>query len=88
MLGYFRWWREAQDTSSSEVMRGIPYSASHTSPYGGPMKIFSNIFSSDIAFNLKKEDEFSRNGENGEVGVSGREYALVSGDMWLQTLKW
>ncbi|KAH6772992.1 ubiquitin-specific protease 8 [Perilla frutescens var. frutescens] len=82
----FRWWKEAQDPLSSEAKRGIPYAAS---PYGGPMKIFlSNIFNSDIAFNLRKEDELSCNGENIEAGVSGKDYALVPGDMWLQTLKW
>ncbi|KAI3450781.1 hypothetical protein Pfo_007446 [Paulownia fortunei] len=84
----FRWWKEAQDPSSSEVKRGIPYAASPAPPYGGPMKIFNNIFNSDIAFNLKKEDDLSGDGESGEVGVSSRDYALVPGDMWLQTLKW
>ncbi|KAL0459984.1 UNVERIFIED_CONTAM: Ubiquitin carboxyl-terminal hydrolase 8 [Sesamum latifolium] len=84
----FRWWKEAQDSSSSEIKRGIPYAASPAPPYGGPMKIFNNIFNSDIAFNLRKEDELMSNGVNGEVGVSSRDYALVPGEMWLQTLKW
>lgn len=52
------------------------------------MKIFNNIFNSDIAFNLRKDDELLCNGENGDPGVSGKDYALVPGDMWLQTLKW
>ncbi|KAK4492297.1 hypothetical protein RD792_003100, partial [Penstemon davidsonii] len=84
----FRWWKEAQDPSLSEVKKGIPYAASPATPYGGPMKLLSNIFNSDIGFNLKKEDELLRNGENGEVGVSGRDYALIPGEMWLQALKW
>ncbi|KAL0436235.1 UNVERIFIED_CONTAM: Ubiquitin carboxyl-terminal hydrolase 8 [Sesamum radiatum] len=84
----FRWWKEAQDSSSSEIKRGIPYAASPAPPYGGPMKIFNNIFNSDIAFNLRKEDELMSNGVNGEVGVSSRDYALVPGETWLQTLKW
>ncbi|KAL8496254.1 hypothetical protein ACS0TY_020096 [Phlomoides rotata] len=84
----FRWWKEAQDSSSSEVKRGIPYAASPSSPYGGPMKIFNNIFNSDVAFNLRKEEELSCNGESVEVGVSSKDYALVPGDMWLQSLKW
>ncbi|KAL3626978.1 Ubiquitin carboxyl-terminal hydrolase 8 [Castilleja foliolosa] len=84
----FRWWKEAQDPSLSEVKKGIPFSASPSSPYGGPMKIFNNIFNSDIAFNLRKEDGLTCNGESGEVGVSSRDYALVPGDIWLQTLKW
>ncbi|XP_057808071.1 ubiquitin carboxyl-terminal hydrolase 8 isoform X2 [Salvia miltiorrhiza] len=49
------------------------------------MKIFNNIFNSDIAFSLRKEDELSCNGENGE---NGKDYALVPGEIWLQTLKW
>lgn len=85
---YFSWWKEAQDSSSSDVKKGIPYAASPSSPYGGPMKIFNNIFNSDVAFNLKKEEELSCNGESGEVGVSSKDYALVPGDMWLQSLKW
>ncbi|KAL0389929.1 UNVERIFIED_CONTAM: Ubiquitin carboxyl-terminal hydrolase 8 [Sesamum calycinum] len=84
----FRWWKEAQDSSSSEIKKGIPYAASPAPPYGGPMKIFNNIFNSDIAFNLRKEDELLSNGVNGEVGVSSRDYALVPGEMWLETLKW
>ncbi|XP_073150353.1 ubiquitin carboxyl-terminal hydrolase 8 [Henckelia pumila] len=85
----FRWWKEAQDPSSSDLKVGIPYIASPASSYGGAMKILNNIFYSDIAFNLKKEDpSLSRSVENGEVGVSGRDYALVPGEMWLQTLKW
>ncbi|KAL1544548.1 Ubiquitin carboxyl-terminal hydrolase 8 [Salvia divinorum] len=81
----FRWWKEAQDPS--DVKRGIPFAAS-PAPYGGPMKIFNNIFNSDIAFSLRKDDDLSCNGENGEAGVSGKDYALVPGDIWLQTLKW
>ncbi|KAL6567025.1 hypothetical protein OROMI_015429 [Orobanche minor] len=84
----FRWWKEAQDPSSSEVKRGIPYAASHASPYGGPMKIFNNIFNSDISFHLRKEDGLSYDLESGEVGVSSRDYALIPADTWLQTLKW
>lgn len=26
--------------------------------------------------------------ENGEVGVSGRDYAFVPGEMWVQALRW
>ncbi|XP_051113373.1 ubiquitin carboxyl-terminal hydrolase 8 [Andrographis paniculata] len=84
----FRWWKEAQKPSSAEIKKGIPYAASPSSPYAGPMKIFNNIFSSDLAFNLRKEDELLCNGESSEVGVSGRDYALVPPDMWLRALKW
>lgn len=52
------------------------------------MKIINNIFNSDLVFNLRREEEPLQNGENGEVGVSGRDYALVPGEMWLQALKW
>ncbi|GER53074.1 ubiquitin carboxyl-terminal hydrolase [Striga asiatica] len=84
----FRWWKEAQDSSSPDVKKGIPYAACPSSQYGGPMKIFNNIFSSDIAFNLRKEDALSCNAESDESGESCRDYAMVPGDMWLETLKW
>lgn len=67
--------------------KGIVYASSPGSSYG-PMKIINNIFSSDLVFNLQREEESRNILENGEVGVSGRDFALVSGDMWLQALKW
>ncbi|KAB2065688.1 hypothetical protein ES319_A09G106200v1 [Gossypium barbadense] len=87
----FRWWKDAQDSTSSESdsKKGILYTATSGTSYAGPMKLINNIFNSDLAFNLRKEEESSlHNGENGEVGVSGRDYALVPGEMWLQALKW
>lgn len=86
----FRWWKDAQESvSSADPKKGILYTASASSSYGGAMKLINNFFSLDISFNLKKEYEsVSENHGNGEVGVSGREYALVSGDMWLQAFKW
>ncbi|XVF05041.1 hypothetical protein REPUB_Repub05bG0137000 [Reevesia pubescens] len=86
----FRWWKDAQDSSSdeSDPKRGILYTATPGTSYAGPMKLINNIFNSDLAFNLRKEDDSLHNGENGEVGVSGRDYALVPGELWLQALKW
>ncbi|KAL4297997.1 hypothetical protein GQ457_12G026970 [Hibiscus cannabinus] len=87
----FRWWKDAQDSTSdeSDSKRAILYTATPGTSYSGPMKLINNIFNSDLAFNLRKEEEDSlHNGENGEVGVSGREYALVPGEMWVQALKW
>lgn len=85
----YRWWKEAQDASAigddSSGNRGVLYTAMPTSSYAGAMKLINNIFSSDLLFNLRKE-EGSNN--NGEIGVSGRDYALVSGEMWLHALKW
>ena len=52
------------------------------------MKLINNIFNSDLAFNLRKEEDSLHNDGNGEVGVSKRDYALVPGEMWLQALKW
>ncbi|KAF7805767.1 ubiquitin carboxyl-terminal hydrolase 8 [Senna tora] len=52
------------------------------------MKIINNIFNSDLVFNLRREDDSAQNREDGEAGVSGRDFALVPGDMWLQALKW
>lgn len=77
-------------SSESDEQRGISFTATQgTSSYAGPMKLINNIFNSDLAFNLRRDEEAaSQNGENGEVGVSGREYALVPGEMWLQALKW
>ena len=87
----FRWWKDAQDSvlGDSEGKRGILYAASPaTSIYAGPMKIINNIFNSDLAFNLRREEDSVRNGENGEAGISGRGFALVSGEMWVEALKW
>ncbi|KAL7226268.1 hypothetical protein ACSBR1_021398 [Camellia fascicularis] len=88
----YRWWKEAQDSSSwldSDGKRGILYTASSASLFAGPMKIISNIFNSDLVLNLRREDDSLHNKENGgEVGISGRDYALVTGEMWLQALKW
>lgn len=58
------------------------------SSYAGPLKIINNIFNSDLAFNLRRESDSAENNENDEVGVSGRDYALVPGEMWIEALKW
>ncbi|KAA8550136.1 hypothetical protein F0562_001848 [Nyssa sinensis] len=85
----YRWWKEAQDSTvlDSAGKRGILYMASPAS-YPGPMKIINNIFNSDLVFNLRREDDSVQNNENSEVGISGRDFALVPGEMWLQALKW
>ncbi|XP_010520472.1 PREDICTED: ubiquitin carboxyl-terminal hydrolase 8-like [Tarenaya hassleriana] len=85
-----RWWKDAQDSSPSvsDEKKEILYTATTGSSYGGPMKLINNIFSTDILFNLRREGAMLQNGEAGEVGVSGRDFALVSSDMWLQALKW
>lgn len=64
------------------------YAASPAQSYGGPMKLINNIFNSDLAFNLRREEDSVQDGEDGEVGVSGRDFALVSGEMWVEALKW
>ncbi|CAN4099044.1 unnamed protein product [Withania somnifera] len=69
----YRWWKEAQDSAPSDGKSAALYTVAPVPSYGGPMKLINNIFCPD---------------ENGEVGVSGRDYALVPGDMWLQALKW
>ncbi|XP_030522298.1 ubiquitin carboxyl-terminal hydrolase 8 [Rhodamnia argentea] len=86
----YRWWKDAHDSmlGESSGKRGIAYAASPASSYGGPMKIINNIFGSDLAFNLRREENSAQDRENGEVGVSGRDFALVSGEMWVQALKW
>ncbi|CAL2265527.1 unnamed protein product [Prunus armeniaca] len=85
----YSWWRDAQDSvlGDSDGKRGILYVTSQASSYAGPMKIINNIFNSDLVFNLKREDTV-HSGENGEVGVSGRDYALVPAEMWVQALRW
>ncbi|GFZ17710.1 ubiquitin-specific protease 8 [Actinidia rufa] len=82
----YRWWKEAQD-SSSDGKRGILYTAT-PALYAGPMKIINNIFNSDLVLNLRRVSDSVQNSENGEVGISSRDYALVSGEMWLEALKW
>lgn len=86
----YRWWKEAQDSNLADgnAKRGVLYSATSGSSYVGPMKIINNIFNSDLVFNLRREENSGHSNENGEVGVSGRDYALVPGDLWLQALKW
>uniref|UniRef100_A0A7C9E7W8 Ubiquitinyl hydrolase 1 n=1 Tax=Opuntia streptacantha TaxID=393608 RepID=A0A7C9E7W8_OPUST len=85
----YRWWKEALDASAigddSSGTRGVLYTAMAASSYAGAMKLINNIFSSDLLFNLRKEEGSNK---NGEIGVSGRDYALVSGEMWLHALKW
>ncbi|QCE09523.1 ubiquitin carboxyl-terminal hydrolase 8 [Vigna unguiculata] len=85
-----RWWKDAQDSmpADSDKKKGIAYASIPGSSYAGPMKIINTIFSSDLAFSLRREEDLQHIRENGEVGVSGRDFALVSGDMWLQALKW
>uniref|UniRef100_A0A2N9HCJ1 DUSP domain-containing protein n=1 Tax=Fagus sylvatica TaxID=28930 RepID=A0A2N9HCJ1_FAGSY len=90
----YRWWKDAQDSmpeteleSESESKRGVVFSASPASSYAGPMKLINNIFSLDLVFNLRREED-SVQRQNGEAGVSGRDYALVSGQMWVQALRW
>ncbi|KAL5574572.1 hypothetical protein UlMin_016271 [Ulmus minor] len=87
---YIVWWKEAQDSvlGDTDGNTGIVYAASPASAYGGPMKIINNIFNSDLIFNLTREDESAQNRQNGEVGVSGRDFALVPGEMWVQALRW
>ncbi|CAN4100808.1 unnamed protein product [Withania somnifera] len=85
----YRWWKEAQDSAPSDGKSATLFAVAPVPSYGGPMKLINNIFCPDVAFNLKREEEpLSQSQENGEVGVSGRDYALVPGDMWLQALKW
>ncbi|RDX81236.1 Ubiquitin carboxyl-terminal hydrolase 8, partial [Mucuna pruriens] len=85
-----RWWKGAQDSMPVDFdkKKGIAYASfPGSSSYAGPMKIINNIFNSDLVFNLRRAEDSQHIGENGEVGVSGRDFALVSGDMWLQALK-
>ena len=87
----FRWWKDAQDSmpADSDKKKGVVYASLPGSSYAGPMRIINNIFNSDLVMSLRKEEDSQHNHrENGEVSVSGRDFALVSGDMWLQALKW
>ncbi|XP_022943964.1 ubiquitin carboxyl-terminal hydrolase 8-like [Cucurbita moschata] len=86
----YRWWKDAHDSVTGDAggKRGLPLLALPGSSYAGPMKIINSIFSSDLVFNLRREEDSSQNSENREVGISGRDYALVSGEMWVQALKW
>lgn len=91
MCVWCRWWKEAVESISeteSATKVGVLYTALPASAYAGAMKIINNIFSSDIVFNLKREDDSAKENPNGDVGISCRDYALVPGEMWLQALKW
>ncbi|KAB2606395.1 ubiquitin carboxyl-terminal hydrolase 8 [Pyrus ussuriensis x Pyrus communis] len=86
----YSWWRDAQESvlGDSDGKRAILYVALQASSYAGPMKLINNIFNSDLVFNLRREDDSVHSGENGEGSVSGRDYALVLGEMWVQALRW
>ncbi|CAM8972958.1 unnamed protein product [Rhodiola kirilowii] len=86
----YRWWKEAQGSTEGDAneKRGVIYLASPGSTYAGPIKIINSIFNSDLVVSLRKEEESKQNNESAEAGVSGRDFALVSGEMWLQALKW
>ncbi|KAI9402072.1 hypothetical protein POPTR_001G214800v4 [Populus trichocarpa] len=87
----YRWWKDAQDATTSDESdgnRGVLFMATPPSSYAGPMKLINSIFNPELAFNLRREENSLQNGESGEVGISGRDFALVSGEMWLQALKW
>lgn len=89
MYLFYRWWKEAGESVSvteADGKEGVLYTASSASSFAGPMKLINNIFNSDIVFNLERENVCEN--PNGEVGITGRDYALVPGEIWLQALKW
>lgn len=98
MCDDFRWWNEAQgDPSSSDdggthtkIGRVLYHVSPSASSYVGPMKILNNLFKPDLSFNLVKKQHLNddSNGSHDVNQVPGRNYALVSADMWLQALKW
>ncbi|GKB75232.1 ubiquitin carboxyl-terminal hydrolase 8, partial [Tanacetum coccineum] len=67
-----------------------------SSSSSGPMKILNNLFKPDLSFNLVKKqlqqdqnDDSNGSDDDDDVNqVPGRNYALISADMWLQALKW
>ncbi|KAI4300597.1 hypothetical protein L6164_033954 [Bauhinia variegata] len=69
----WEWWKEAE--SDADRVEGVLYTVSTNSDSD-----------SEILLNLRKEDEHDRS-KNTEVGVSGRQYALVAEGMWLRALK-
>ncbi|KAK6926494.1 Peptidase C19, ubiquitin carboxyl-terminal hydrolase [Dillenia turbinata] len=84
----YKWWKEAHDATlgDKEAKRGVSYAASPApSSYASPMKLINTIFNSDIVLILRRVDDF---GLDNEVGISGHDFALVHGDMWLHALKW
>ncbi|PON50896.1 Ubiquitinyl hydrolase [Parasponia andersonii] len=85
----YRWWKDAQDAVLGDSDgKEIVYAASPGSSCAGPLKLINTILNSDLMFNLRREEDYVQSSENGEVGVSGRDFALVSGEMWVQALKW
>ncbi|KAF3440684.1 hypothetical protein FNV43_RR18968 [Rhamnella rubrinervis] len=68
----YRWWKDAQDS-----VLGDSEGKRGILYAASPASSFAG-----------EEDDPVQNSENGEVGVSGRDYALVPGEMWVQALKW
>ncbi|KAI4348860.1 hypothetical protein L6164_009529 [Bauhinia variegata] len=69
----YRWWKEAE--SDADRVEGVLYTVSTNTDSD-----------SEIFLDLRKEDD-RRRIESTEVGVSGRQYALVAEGMWLRALK-
>ncbi|CAN6465129.1 unnamed protein product [Victoria cruziana] len=83
----YRWWKEGQDALAAEEdgsASAIVYTSSPCN--AGPMKILTNMFVSDLVFNLKQRGDLSWRLESNDCEASGRDYALLTEDMWLQTL--
>ncbi|KAL5808588.1 hypothetical protein ACOSQ3_029279 [Xanthoceras sorbifolium] len=72
----FRWWKEAQSIPAEQI-GGVLYAVSTD---------YDNA-DSQIVLNLMKKDVY-QDSDNGNEGVSDRDYALVPEGMWLRALIW
>ncbi|XP_058000448.1 ubiquitin carboxyl-terminal hydrolase 8-like [Hevea brasiliensis] len=52
----FRWWKDAQESTSDESdgKRAVLYKGTSGSSYAGHMKLINSIFNSDLVLNLRK----------------------------------
>ncbi|KAK0583770.1 hypothetical protein LWI29_002751 [Acer saccharum] len=72
----YRWWREAESIPADQI-GGVLYDVSPD--YGNA--------DSEIVLDLRKNEGYQES-NNGNDGVSDRDYALVPEGMWLRALKW
>nr|XP_043625823.1 ubiquitin carboxyl-terminal hydrolase 8-like [Erigeron canadensis] len=74
-----RWWSETREALFKDINEAVTYGAS---------SCLVDEFESEIVLEMRRSEDDCENVEEQELGVSGREYALVSEWMFYRALKW